>query len=363
MLAVMRASLLSFLALGLLFTASCGGDTASSNDSQMNDPTVEDAGLVDTLPDGGASPGLDRICEPGETQRCQGPGACDGAQSCDKDGARWEACDCGASPSTGGENAGGMGSGGEPLGAGGMGSGGGPLGSGGMGTGGGGPFGSGGMGTGGEPLGAGGTGGGWVDTCDESENNSAGTDLLITDFETESDALPPLGNRSGHWYTYHDGSFGGVMVPQPGTDAVPTASSGRNGTSGLVISSSGFEEWGSGFGVGLNVVGRRNCRHDISSAEGIEFWMRTVDASEMRIRFGIQQMGGGDDLHGMSIDVTGTWQKFQIPFAQMAQEGWGTPTVFTGERATDLRFLFRQSLTVHLVLDDLALYGPDVGDP
>ena len=35
------------------------------------------------------------ICDPGETQRCVGPGACEGAQRCAEDGTIWEECDCG----------------------------------------------------------------------------------------------------------------------------------------------------------------------------------------------------------------------------------------------------------------------------
>ncbi len=37
-----------------------------------------------------------RACVPGATQACVGPGGCSGGQSCAADGARFEACDCGA---------------------------------------------------------------------------------------------------------------------------------------------------------------------------------------------------------------------------------------------------------------------------
>lgn len=35
------------------------------------------------------------VCRPGETQRCVGPGACDGGQSCREDGSGFGPCDCG----------------------------------------------------------------------------------------------------------------------------------------------------------------------------------------------------------------------------------------------------------------------------
>lgn len=47
-----------------------------------------------------AKPPVNHVCRPGETQRCVGPGACDGGQACLTDGSAFGPCDCGtpASP-------------------------------------------------------------------------------------------------------------------------------------------------------------------------------------------------------------------------------------------------------------------------
>jgi hypothetical protein len=37
------------------------------------------------------------VCRPGETQRCVGPGACEGGQACLADGSGFGICDCGDS--------------------------------------------------------------------------------------------------------------------------------------------------------------------------------------------------------------------------------------------------------------------------
>ncbi len=58
------------------------------------------AGLLVILAAGCTEP-EDRVCTPGETQVCVGPGACSGAQVCSDDGARWDACVCGG-PTDGG---------------------------------------------------------------------------------------------------------------------------------------------------------------------------------------------------------------------------------------------------------------------
>ena len=53
-----------------------------------------------------------KICDPGETRVCVGPGACSGGQSCDPDGKSWGTCTCGGG--TGGTaGAGGSGTGGS----------------------------------------------------------------------------------------------------------------------------------------------------------------------------------------------------------------------------------------------------------
>ena len=69
---------------------------------------------------------LGDVCVPNETQLCNGPGACQGAQACRADGSGWEPCDCGggvggsagatSGTRSGGAPAGGADSGGAPAG-------------------------------------------------------------------------------------------------------------------------------------------------------------------------------------------------------------------------------------------------------
>ncbi len=58
-----------------------------------------------------------RVCDPGSTQTCVGPGACQGGQSCNSDGSSWNACECvdaggaGGAPTDGGGPGGSAGTG------------------------------------------------------------------------------------------------------------------------------------------------------------------------------------------------------------------------------------------------------------
>ena len=38
---------------------------------------------------------VERVCSPGETRQCVGPGACEGGQACEEDGSGFGPCDCG----------------------------------------------------------------------------------------------------------------------------------------------------------------------------------------------------------------------------------------------------------------------------
>lgn len=58
-----------------------------------------------------------RVCVPGSTQTCVGPGACDGGQSCAFDGSGWGPCDCGSGgTSSGSGGTGTAGTGDVPIG-------------------------------------------------------------------------------------------------------------------------------------------------------------------------------------------------------------------------------------------------------
>jgi hypothetical protein len=106
---------------GLLFAVSYGCSAADTVDSDEAAVTAEAIG-TDTWADGtggtggtsvsaggqsaggvswfSSSFGRRKVCTPGVTQKCLGPGRCEGAQACRADGEGWEQCDCGTSGTT-----------------------------------------------------------------------------------------------------------------------------------------------------------------------------------------------------------------------------------------------------------------------
>ena len=72
--------------------------------------------------DSPSNPGNKQLCQPGSTQPCTGPAACQGGQTCTSDGKSWGSCDCGAAGSGGsGGGAGGTGGADASSGSGGVG--------------------------------------------------------------------------------------------------------------------------------------------------------------------------------------------------------------------------------------------------
>lgn len=149
--------LTSAVLLSTLFLLRCGDDSGDDTNEAGKGGSAGTGGAGGKAAAGSSgkgaagkasagSAGSERVCEPGETQTCRGPGACNGAQACRDDGSGWGACDCG-NGSGGDAGAGGSGanpgSGGDAGGAGDTGSGGSNAGMGGQdneaGAGGGGP--------------------------------------------------------------------------------------------------------------------------------------------------------------------------------------------------------------------------------
>ena len=62
---------------------------------QRTDEELPPEEPIGTKPTASSEPAPKQVCTPGETQRCVGPGACQGGQMCLESGAGYGPCDCG----------------------------------------------------------------------------------------------------------------------------------------------------------------------------------------------------------------------------------------------------------------------------
>ena len=267
-------------------------------------------------------------CSPGETRTCVGSAACPGAQTCSNDGNSWSSCDCSAGAGTGGQ-------GGAASSA---------------------------QSTGGasNALGGSSASSGGTQTIDTS------TYVLVDDMEgTEAQNGPivlQLGDnqsRPGYWSDwYSTASPLNTMAPNPfGYAALTTPHTTLEGITSthavhLVCSIAdlyGYCEMGLWFAesddrastspdageASGNVTTRIPC--DISKHRGIVFWGRSDIANRVKVMFNNadtdvigEKCGQGDaavdqcwDSFSKYITFTNTWQRYEVKFSELTQEGWG----------------------------------------
>jgi hypothetical protein len=72
----------------------CKGPPLS--DAAESSSSSSELGRVDAGTAPKETPANQTVCRPGETQKCFGPGACAGGQSCVADGSGFSPCDCGS---------------------------------------------------------------------------------------------------------------------------------------------------------------------------------------------------------------------------------------------------------------------------
>ena len=220
-----------------------------------------------------------------------------------------------------------------------------------FGTGAGGTFGTGvgGTGTGTAGTGTGtGTGGAAAMSCgsltvapaDSMCCVAAGTatDLSVDDLEDMNNAILPLGNRQGYWYSYKDA--GSTLMPA--TTPIPVATGGHGGMysigiSGMVAAATATVPAYAGLGFDLNNHFKKSCPYGASAYHGISFWAKGTVPFKISIKISATTAASSlsvgtcaamcDDHYSKTVapppDGT-TWGQVNVMFADLKQAGWGT---------------------------------------
>lgn len=194
----------------------------------------------------------------------------------------------------------------------------------------------------GEPVPSDGTG------TMEAEMPVAPAPEIIDDFEDGDNVLMSLEGRAGHWNAYNDGT--GQQMPAPGSALTPEAGGANGSAKALHTSGSGFMDWGAGLQVDLNNTGSgASAREpfDASAYTGVSFYVRGT--GELRVEFVTRETSeasqGGTcaencyDSHGSKVlALTDEWTLVTLHFADLAQEGWGTPADFSASSLLGFNF-------------------------
>ena len=193
--------------------------------------------------------------------------------------------------------------------------------------------------------------------------------LMVDDFQdTDAQILESQG-RSGAWYVANDGR--GLQTPRAGVPLVPTLLMPARGTStrGAHTFGGPFSGWGALVGTALAAEGDQGVAYDLSDYKGLRVWVRSGSAApgaaravRLTVRTPATVMGGGctvcGDHFGAEIPLTAQWVQVEVPFASLAQSGYGRPVLTKPDltQALGIEFLFPVNVSFDLWLDDIELY-------
>jgi hypothetical protein len=207
---------------------------------------------------------------------------------------------------------------------------------------------------------------------------------LIDDIDSESMAgwIPIRSGRVGTWFTYSDGTAGGV-VPVPTSPPAESVGMivGWNGNPNNLaahVSGNGMSLY-AGMGFNLNAYNMVASTYDASAYRGFVFWGRIGgDSGTTSVRFAVPDkntsaMGGictaaseggaagCSDYFSKGITLTPSWQQFVIYYTQLQQTGFGLPKGLTGLDAAHVyscQFQLSPGTPFDIWIDDIYFIDP-----
>lgn len=177
------------------------------------------------------------------------------------------------------------------------------------------------------------------------------TGELIDDIDNESTPgwILPHSGRTGTWFTYSDGTAGGIVPTQAQSTTMPSLIVGMlagpdgNATNlGAHVTGNGAASYA---GLGFNLNGGAPSSYDATAYQGITFWGRIGGSSGFEsLKFAMPDRNtssaggvcptdassGCGDYFAKTITFTPTWTMFVIYFNQLGQAGFGLPKGLTG---------------------------------
>jgi hypothetical protein len=175
--------------------------------------------------------------------------------------------------------------------------------------------------------------------------------VLVDDLDDGDDLSQPFLNGRGAWFVANDGmgqqfpSSCAPPLPVPLPPAVPGASS----TFAMHTYGKGFVSALGGYSLlGISVKAGADCSQpiDASGYSGVLF--RARGRGLLRFFIGTVEtnppadsgtcMGFCYDAFGAYRQLTDEWQTFRVPFRELTQEGWGTPSYFDGAHLLTLQW-------------------------
>ena len=187
---------------------------------------------------------------------------------------------------------------------------------------------------------------------------------LIDDFEDGDGFIQALEGRDGLWVIGHDDTQGAtVFEVSPHRNSPDCSARGRQSA---FFSWSGYTGWGANLTALFRGASSLAATWDGRAYGGVSFWAALpADRAPFDLPVGIMTIdnawNGGVcshaagkcmDDYGTTVHLTSKWERFEIRFDQLAQEGFGAPlTPMKRDKLVGL--LFWPSRPTAIWLDDL----------
>jgi hypothetical protein len=181
------------------------------------------------------------------------------------------------------------------------------------------------------------------------------------------------GGRSGSWFTYNDGTDGGVQTPMAGAQCLPSLipDGGRCGSLHAENTfGSGFTNYGAGLGFDLNHPNSMTrMPYDLTAYTGIAFWAYSSISGGQDVSFQVLEQatvpvsGGGtctalcnDNYHASVLFPSSGWTQIVVPFSSLQQSGFGTKVPWQPSTVLAVQFVVDPALIFDFWVDDIGLY-------
>jgi hypothetical protein len=187
----------------------------------------------------------------------------------------------------------------------------------------------------------------------------------LDDLEDCDAAILPNDGRAGSWYQYVD-TFGSTLAPaafKPEAAGSPVSPKCAVHVRGMTVNRPDMMQFGYA-GVGFSFPG--NMPIDSSAYDGITFFAKgsgqirvaiTLPATT-EVALGGTCLSNCGDSFGFVVDLTGDWQRFEVPWTALTQDGWGTPATFEQRQMTGIDFGFSSGWVFDAFIDDVGYLLP-----
>lgn len=182
--------------------------------------------------------------------------------------------------------------------------------------------------------------GGSTSSSSSSSSSSTGggspvDSTVIDDMEDGDAAIAAVEDRLGYWYTFHDATANATQTPDGTAFVMEPLPAPRDGsTKAAHTTGSGFMDY-VGIGFNFKLMGTDKVVYDASGYTGITFWAKKAQGSDGGIRVTLPDVNtdpagavcttGCFDHFGTDIALTEDWAEYTLPFADLAQGGFGDP--------------------------------------